>query len=198
MNVRKERQMKKNQFSLQDETTAMKNIAAELEKLPQDSQQRIVKWLLSIVGNLTQSGNVIQSSEKNLPASVNVIGPSYQKEEVKEFFQSKQPKNYYQKLAVLGYYLEFMKGKDEFSAQDLKIAWKQTREALPSHQVFSTSLNATISIYNYFVSGQKRGLYRIGVKGQKLVETLPEQPKGLAGSAKKRKKKASSTKKEIS
>src|SRR3989338_5931201 len=140
--------MKKGQISLQDETTAMKNIATEFEKLPRESQQRIVKWLLAIVGDSTQSINNLQSSEKSLPAQVNVIGPAYQKvEDVQGFFLSKQPKNNYQKLAVLGYYLEFMKSKDEFNAQDLKIAWKQTREALQTLQVFSNSVNATLTTY---------------------------------------------------
>lgn len=172
--------MKKSQNLLQNETNAMKNIAAEFEKLPKESQQRIVNWLLSIVGISTQPVSSLQSSQTNLPAQVSVIGPSYQKEEnLKEFFHSKQPKNNYQKLAVLGYYLEFMKGKDEFNSQDLKIAWKQTREALPSSQVFSTCLNNTISNYNYFVSGQKKGWYRIGIKGQNLVEALPNQPKNV-------------------
>lgn len=180
--------MKKSQFSLQDETTAMKNIAAEFEKLPKDSQQRVVNWLLSTIGNSTQPINNLQTSEKNLPAQVSVIGPTYQKvEDAKDFFLSKQPKNNQQKLAVLGYYLEFMKGKDEFNAQDLKIAWKQTREALPNPRVFSNSLNATLTTYKYFVSGEERGLYRIGIKGQQLVETLPTQPKGLTVTTKKKK-----------
>ncbi len=186
--------MIKKKFSLQDETEAMKNIAVELENLPQESQQRIVKWLMSTVKDLPQSVNNLQSSEKNIPTQVSVIGSSYQKGEgPKEFFQNKQPKNNYQKLAVLGYYLEFMKGKDEFNSQDLKIAWKQTREVLPSPRVFSTVLNSTLTKYNYFVSGQKKGLYRIGIKGQKLVESLPVQPKGLVGSYRKRRKKNTSS-----
>lgn len=188
--------MSKKQFSLQNETDAMKKIAEEFEKLPKESQQRIANWLSSIVGNLTQQVNNLQSSEKNLPARVDVIGPAYQKgEDVKKFFLTKQPKNNYQKLAVLGYYLEFMKGKDEFNAQDLKIAWKHTREALPNPQVFSNSLNATLTAYKYFVSGEEKGLYRIGIKGQQLVETLPNQPKVLGVTVKKKKKSASSYKK---
>lgn len=180
--------MKKDQFSLQKETEAMKIIAAEFEKLPKESQQRIVNWLLSITGYWTHSVSNLQTSERDLAAQVNVIGPAYQKgEDAKEFFLSKQPKNNYQKLAVLGYYLEFMKGKDEFNAQDLRIAWKQTREALPNPQVFSNSLNATLTTYKYFVSGEEKGLYRMGIKGQQLVETLPTQPKGLSVTVKKKK-----------
>lgn len=178
--------MKKAQNLLQNETDALKVISAEFGKLPKESQQRIVNWLLSIVGNLPQPVNNLQSSEKNLPAQVSVVGPTYQKDEnVKEFFMSKQPKTYYQKLAVLGYYLEFMKGKDEFNAQDLKVAWRHARDPLPSQQVFSNSLNATLTTYKFFVSGEEKGLYRIGIKGQQLVETLPNQPKVI----RKRKKK---------
>lgn len=180
--------MIKKQFSLQDETAAMKNIAAELEKLPQESQQRIVQWLMSIVGDITKPVINLERSQKILPPQGTI------RESPKEFFHSKRPKNNYQKFAVLGYYLEFMKGKDEFDSQDLKIAWRQTREALPSQKVFSNSLNATLTTYNYFVSGSKKGLYRIGIKGQNLVETLPNQPKSLRRVRKKRSKTKSTRK----
>lgn len=172
--------MSKEDFSLKAETEAMQSIAVILEKLPKESKQRIVNWLLSIVGFPPQP---------TPPSSINAMGSSDQKvENIKDFFQSKQPKNQYQKLAVLGYYLEFMKGKDEFNTQDLKNAWRQTREALPTPQSFSNALNNTLSIYNYFVSSQKKGLYRIGIRGQNLVEKLPEQSKSLTGPARKRRR----------
>ena len=166
--------MKKDEFSLQDETNAMKAIAEVFEKLPEESRQRIVNWLLSIVGNVAPSAHQQTASEKKLSVSpTNIMGSVCPKgEDIKEFFKSKQPKSNYEKLAVLGYFLEFMKGKDEFNSQDLKIAWKQTREALPSNQVFINSVNVTLSKYKYFVSGEEKGLYRISNKGQQLVETL--------------------------
>ena len=169
--------MVKKRISLKDETRIMEKIAVELEKLPQESQKRVVDWLVSIVGISTQKVNNFQNSQTSLPSQVNVFKPAHLKQEggVKDFFYSKQPGNNCQKLAVLGYYLEFMKGKDEFNTQDLKIVWKLTREALPSSQVFSKALNNTMSSRKYFVSGQKKGWYRIGIKGQNLVEALPKK-----------------------
>lgn len=188
--------MSKKNFSLQAETDAMGKIAAELEKLPQDSKQRIANWLLSIVNvSTSKSFDIPHYPQQDLPEQVSVVGPTYQKgEQIKEFFHGKQPKNNYQKLAVLGYYLEFMKGKDEFNTQDLKIAWRQTREALPSSQVFSNSLSHAVSTYNYFVSSQRKGFYRMGIRGQNLVESLPTQSKTFRGAVKKRKRKPSSRK----
>lgn len=186
--------MGKKPFSLEVETMAMANIAKEIKDLPKESQQRIVDWLLSITGASKQLVSGPQGPATDLPSQLNVNGPSYPKgEDAKEFFLKKQPVNNYQKLAVLGYYLEFMKGKDEFNAQDLKIAWKQTREALPTAQVFSNSLNHTLTMYNYFVTGEHKGLYRMGIRGQKLVEALPGKPKELVGAYQKGKKKNTSS-----
>ncbi|MHC4099031.1 MAG: hypothetical protein ACYSWZ_10455 [Planctomycetota bacterium] len=186
--------MSKKEFSLQLETEAMKNIALELEQLPQESQQRIVQWLTSIVSPSSQTPSTSNYPHQNI-SELNVVEPTYPKgEHIKEFFHAKKPKNNYQKLAVLGYYLEFMKGKDEFNTQDLKIAWRQTREALPSRMVFSNSVNNTLNTYNYLVSSTKKGLYRIGIRGQNLVEGLPNQSKALAGPVKRKRKKKSSRK----
>lgn len=186
--------MSKKGFSLQLETEAMKKIALELEQLPQESQQRIVKWLVSIVTPPSQTPSTSNYLRQDI-SELNVVGPTYPKgEHIKEFFHTKKPKNNYQKLTVLGYYLEFMKGKDEFNTQDLKIAWRQTREALPSSQVFSNSINHAVSTYNYLVSSTKKGFYRIGIRGQNLVEGLPTQSKSLVGSVRKKRKKKTSLK----
>lgn len=185
--------MKKKEISLQAETEAMQKIAVEVEKLPQESRERIANWLLSIVG--IPSSTPAPRPKSPMPRDVvheqahSEVQSYTSSETIKEFFHGKKPRNNYQKLATIGYYLEFMKGKDEFNNNDLKHAWKLTREALPSSKVFSNSLNNTISTYNYFVAGSKKGLYRIGIKGQNLVEELPNQSKTLASAAKKRTKK---------
>jgi hypothetical protein len=186
--------MAKKGFSLQKETEAMNKIALELEQLPQESQQRIVQWLISIVTPPNQTPSTSDYPRQDI-SELNVVKPTYPKgEHIKEFFHTKKPKNNYQKLAVLGYYLEFMKGKDDFNTQDLKIAWRQTREALPNSQVFSNSINHTVYTYNYLVSSTKRGFYRIGIRGQNLVEGLPNQSKTLAGAVRRKRKKKTSRK----
>jgi hypothetical protein len=92
----------------------------------------------------------------------------------KELVRAKRPKNNYQLLAVIGFYLENIKNKEEFNREDLLNTWRETREPLPKDSKFNTDVNNTQNLYKYFGKGSKKGLYIMTNKGIETVESLPE------------------------
>lgn len=170
--------------SLQNEADAMKKIAAEFEKLSPAGKQRVVNWLSSVI-------------EKEMPSAVGGGEPLIphrkgqgDKQAVKKMWKEKQPKNNYQKLTVLGYFLEFVAGKDEFTLADLCSLWRDNiSAALPGGQVLTNAKNACLTKYQYFIQGSKQGLNLVGPRGQELVDLLPNPPKRLLQTVRRGKKK---------
>lgn len=160
--------------SLQNEADAMKKIAAEFERLSPAGKQRVVNWLSSVI-------------EKEIPSAVGGGEPLIphrkgqgDRQAIKKMWEEKQPKNNYQKLTVLGYFLEFVTGKEEFTLADLCSLWRDNISAgLPGGQVLTNAKNACLTKYQYFIRGSKQGLNRVGPRGQELVESLPNPPKKL-------------------
>ena len=166
--------------SLTAEAMAMQKIGAEFEKLSPEAQNRVVNWLISIINTTgVFSQSTLQSSAITQPGQP-------QTKDIKGLWKEKAPKTNYEKLAVLGYFLEFIGKKEEFTKEDLKKLWKETREACPTEQVITNSINATLSTYQYFVIGSQGRRYRMGIRGQQLVESMPNPDKKLLGTAKRK------------
>jgi hypothetical protein len=99
----------------------------------------------------------------------------------------------------LGYYLEFVEKKSEFTKEDLEKAWSKTREAVPSKDVFRIALGNTSGKYQYLVTASQKGAYRVSRRGQQVVDVLPaELSKDLIGFAKRKGKSKSKLAKKTS
>jgi hypothetical protein len=164
--------------SLADEALAMQKIGSEFEKLPKESQLRVVQWLSSVLG------------KDEIPSQQESQGQSkIQSGDIRKFFESKAPKNNYEKIAVVAYYYELIQKKGNFTLDDITKLWDETKEVLPGKQVINNAWRDCRSKYQYITACQGTKQNRIATRGQKLVEALPAASKDLRGGVKSRKKK---------
>lgn len=168
-----------NKFSLKDEAIAMQKIGGEFEKLSEESQIRVIQWLSSIAnkGKALVQGD---KQEEGKPQGVS---------DVKIFWQSKNPKNNYEKIAVLSYHFELNQKNGNFDLNDIRKLWDATTEVLPSKQVLLNAWRDVRAKYHYITTYSGTKKCRVAMRGQKLVETLPEAPKEFRGPTKCKKRK---------
>jgi hypothetical protein len=160
-----------------NEAKAIETIGKVFSSLSDDAKQRVLNWAGEAFGLKVpqiKSSTVDDELKGNLPPK-----------KVKELWAQKQPKTNHQKFAVLAYHLEINEKKTEFNSQDLRKAWGDTREATPTERSFEVSLNDTLTKYHYLVKGSKKGVYRLGSRGEKLVAALPKPSKEVIGAARK-------------
>jgi len=165
--------------SIKDEAIAMQKIGAEFEKLGKESQARIIQWLSSIAGKAVTS----------MTEGYQGGGVVHDASDIKQFWQKKKPVNNYEKIAVLGYHLELIQKNGEFEMNDIIKLWEDTREVLPARQSIINAWKDVRAKYHYVTSATGSKKCRIAIRGQKLVEALPDAPKELKGTAKLKKKK---------
>lgn len=100
---------------------------------------------------------------------------------IKDFWDSKDPKSNYEKLAVLGYFIQFVNKKRPFTRENLAELWDQF-EVPPTANAYRVVVQDTIGKYKYLRS-KKRGEYEVAQRGQRLVEKLPNADKKDRGPA---------------
>jgi hypothetical protein len=158
-----------------NEAKAIETIGKVFSNLSDEAKQRVLNWAGEAFGLKVPKTNSNTKDEKS----------NLQPKKVKELWAQKQPKTNHQKFAVLAYHLEMNEKKPEFTSQDLRKTWGDTREATPPERSFEVSLNDTLTKYHYLVKGSKKGVYCLGSRGEKLVAALPTPSKELLGVAKK-------------
>lgn len=93
---------------------------------------------------------------------------------IKDFILYKNPKDGYQRLACLAYYLEKNKSIEEFKAQDLTKANTDAKQSKFSN--ISLYLSDATRKYGYF-SPSSKGKKVLTTTGEAVVEALPDQEK---------------------
>ncbi len=90
---------------------------------------------------------------------------------IAQFVGQKNPKNEYQRLAVLGYFLFKVRGSETFTLKDLAAANTEARQ--PKFSNISGSVNKALTRYKYLSQAGGRGLYSISFPGEQVVDALP-------------------------
>lgn len=166
--------MSTNKCSLEQEAVIMQKIGVEFEKLPKESQARVIKWLSSAVD---RDGIPDQTVDPKINKVIDII----------KFFESKAPKSNYEKIAVLGYHFELVQKKGNFKLDNITQLWDETKEVLPGRQVIINAWHNVRTKYQYITTCPGTKECRIAIRGQKLVDALPDAPKELRGLVRSRK-----------
>lgn len=168
------------------EPQAMSNIVAELQKLEaEDSKARVLEYVNKVF-NFKNTNTSLLVNQTRIEASESNSGVT---QDPMEFWEEKNPQNNYEKIAIVAYYTEKIKGVKEYSKENLIKSWDEDfNQTLPSDQVFTNALNDTISKYQYLIS--KKGILRLNVRGTNLVKGLPNPDETLRGTIRRAKPKS--------
>lgn len=114
---------------------------------------------------------------------------------IAQFVGQKEPKNEYQRVAVLAYFLYHARGVKNFTLKEIKEANADARQ--PSFSNIHATVNKALTRYKFLTqgSGGQRGVYTISFDGEKLVNALPSLegtalPTGKRGANRRIKKSA--------
>ncbi len=156
------------------EASAIAIIDEALSKLGNDkeAQKRVLNWAsqkYSIIsmGSSTekhQNGFGDQSQSSEIKKDMNI----------KDFVVSKKPKNGYQRLACLAYYLEKYKACKDFNAKDLEQANSDAKQTEISN--IPAYLRDATTKYGFF-SPTTKGKKSLTTCGEAVVKALPDQGK---------------------
>lgn len=92
-----------------------------------------------------------------------------------DFYAEKRPETHFEKVLVIGYYLENSENKGEFAGKDILRGYSKVRERTPRN--LSDTLSKAYRRSNYLLPGSKKGLWRLSNKGVKIVRGLPVKRK---------------------
>jgi hypothetical protein len=154
------------------ELEAMQTIHKALQPLRPDSQKRVLDWVVSALGISAVVSSAAGSPIENSPPVSAAHSASATAQTIEAFVTQKQPKDTYQRLACLAYYLEFKEKKVDLSGKDLTKANTDARQA------------KIANIADFFIKAEKRhgyftevahGKKRVSARGKAVVEALPSQ-----------------------
>jgi hypothetical protein len=112
--------------------------------------------------------------EKRINSKKQIENLVQKKADLEHFYNEKQPVTYFEKIAVLGYFLEFITGKEEFSFDNIDSAWKQARESNIKEKDLKVVINNTLNRYKYLRNSRK-GFYKMSKVGKEMVDRLPRE-----------------------
>lgn len=156
------------------EVNAMAVIDEALGKLGDDkeAQRRVLNWAsqkYSVV--LTENPAVKQQNGSESKLQSQDITKNM---EIKDFVVSKKPKNGYQRLACLAFYLEKYKQCKDFNAKDLGQANTDAKQTEISN--IPAYLRDATTKYGFF-SPTAKGKKALTTCGEAVVKALPDQGK---------------------
>ncbi len=153
------------------ELEAMQVVHRALEPLKPDAQRRVIDWVVSVLkppdatASAPGGGSALGGAGSN-PSVTNLQAT------IEAFVTTKKPKDTYQRLACLGYYLEFKEKKVDLSGKDLTKANTDARQAKIGNMA------------DFLIKAEKRhgffteagyGKKRLSARGKAVVEALPSQ-----------------------
>lgn len=161
-------------------------VHALLKGLESADRQKVIQAALTLLGDvyvpLTSSGNGHgggTAGTTNQPTGIGSTGTAQQ------FFESKQPKNKVEELAVAARYRELSQGAEGHSKDDFAAVIKAARRNFDSNNFRRDLSNAKTS--KYFNLGKANSL---SYQGQKFVDALPDREQAAVPSRGRKKGKA--------
>ena len=182
-----------------DDFDAAKAIYEKLKDVPQERQEKILRWVCESLGIVLPTRYV----ETPVPPRAAVdeqpeMAPATQQQpiDIKSFIASKKPRNDMQFAAAVAYYFRFVAKPEErletINAEGLQNASRQARGGA-LHNPKATLNNAVAS---GFLDRAERGAFRLNTVGENLVAmTLPGDGKERAPRQRPRSRKRVSAKK---
>jgi len=184
---------KKDNLQLSAKLKAIEVIVKELQKLNENDRSDVVSFALKQVG-LTSS-SIPSPSQSNQISVSEGSGPDLNKN-MADFVKSKNPKNEYQRVAVIAYYREYKQSKKEFKNAEMSQA--NTSEARqPKISNITDVVIKARDRYKFLTKGTGKATHQLSTHGADIVNALPDQAavKTLIANAKTRKRKKKKVKK---
>jgi len=148
------------------ELNAMGVIIKELESVPKERQSAVLRYVSERMGvKFETPGNT-----GTAPPFEETSGGG---ESIKLFVDKKKPKNNYQAIACLAYYLEKWKGVEEWSNKDIEDANKAARRTAIAN--IPRDIVDTKNKYGFIRDGSDHTKKILTTLGEKVVEALPDQ-----------------------
>ncbi len=161
---------------------AAKAIVEQLQGMPKEQQQRVLRWVsehLGIVGIAAMTEQLATESSPALGAATHTQGNQPRPADIKTFVESKRPKNDVQFAAVAAYYHHFEAPEgSRHEYIDAKLLQESARLAGRRRppRAIKTLNNAKMLGY---LDSAGRGQFRINSVGENLVAmTLPGTESG--------------------
>jgi hypothetical protein len=154
-----------------DELDVMRTCAEAIDKLSEEAQPRIVRWLADRYAPDLRSPQILPSAP-NTPT----VNPSTETAQsgvtAKRFVQDKAPRTDIERITVLAYYLTYHRGMRHFKTSDLSAL--NTEAAQPK---FSNAANVASNALKSsgFLADAAKGLRQITSKGEEAVEAMPDR-----------------------
>jgi hypothetical protein len=181
-----------------DDFDAAKAIYEKLKDVPQERQEKILRWVCESLGIALPTRYI---EKPGPPSSIDQLPESPSETEqqpidIKSFITSKKPRNDMQFAAAVAYYYRFVAKPDErletINAEGLQNASRQARGGA-LHNPKATLNNAVAS---GFLDRAERGSFRLNTVGENLVAmTLPGDAKERMPRPRRRSRKRASEKK---
>lgn len=146
------------------ELATISDILESFKNVDDDRRQYVLEYVrerLKLGQSITSSVANPQMSGQTNPISIAT------------FVRQKTPSNNYQKIAVLGYYMQKNEGKEEFSLKDLEDA--NTKAKQPKISNTSRDVRDARNKYRYITQGVSSGMSQLTTFGEDVVEALPDQ-----------------------
>ncbi|MBI2635136.1 MAG: hypothetical protein HYW79_01165 [Parcubacteria group bacterium] len=176
---------KKDSLQLSAKLKAIEVIVKELQKLDESDRPDVISFALKQVG-LTPPTNL------NSPQSDSSIAGGSQSAgldtSMADFVKNKNPKNEYQRVAVIAYYREYKQNRKEFKNAEMSQA--NTQEARqPKISNITDVVTKARDRYKFLTKGTGKATHQLSTHGADIVNALPDQEsvKKLIAGAKSRK-----------
>lgn len=148
---------------------AFTTVYKALLPLEREARQRVIDGVLAILGQQASS-SLNQPIAPAAPHPPAATPPSQMS--IEDFVSSKKPKDTYQRLACLAYFLEHHEGKKDFFAADLTKANQDARQVKISNiKVFLDNATRTHGFFAPVGKGKKQ----LTARGAAAVKALPDQ-----------------------
>ncbi len=182
--------MAKNDSSkLSAKLKAIEVIVRELQKVDNGDRSQVVLFALKHIGltNITPpttNPNSPQSGQ-NIGGGNSAVGLDMS---IDRFIRDKKPKDQYQRVAVIAYYLEHKENKKEFkNAEMATVNTKDARQS-PIRNIADVITKAQ-NRHKFLTKGMGNATHQLSTLGADVVEALPDQEKvkGLIAGVKSQK-----------
>ncbi|HXG07898.1 MAG TPA: hypothetical protein VNI77_11305 [Nitrososphaera sp.] len=154
-----------------DELSSVRVVHEALKSLDPEARVRVLQAVMTLLQIPAQAATIQQGTQgtggTTVPSQSNI-----QTTTIDKFVAAKRPRDTYQRLACLAYFLEHRENKVDLSVKDLRKANTDARQSAISN--ISRFLDLATRRHGFFTSAG-HGKKRLGIRGTAVVEALPDQ-----------------------
>ena len=166
--------MNQKETEVRKKLDAIETVVKTLSAFEEEEASDIIAFAQKHLGFQGVTVTTLPQPQGNVGSATQPSGPIT--DDIARFVGEKAPKNEYQRIAVLAYFLFKVRNLANFTQKDIAAANREARQ--PGFSNISGSVNKALTRYKYLSqAASQRGIYSISFDGEKLVEALP----GLEG-----------------